>query len=94
MQQVSQLPGINQAADYEETACGSLLSFKGNLFDETFVIDPSNAEATFILRARLVDYLFPMSRPTLFLGPALKKKKEFFFFYFPTDPVQRSFFFF
>ena len=25
------------------------------------------------IRARLVDYLFPMSRPTLFLGPTLKK---------------------
>ena len=60
MQQVSQLPGINQAADYEETACGSLLSFKGNLFDETFVIDPSNAEATFILSAVLNILKLPM----------------------------------
>ena len=31
-------------------------------------------------RARLVDYLFPMSRPTLFLGPTLKKKLFFFTF--------------
>ena len=36
------------------------------------------------VRARLVDYLFPMSRPTLFLGPTLKKKKFFFFTFRPT----------
>ena len=36
------------------------------------------------LRARLVDYLFPMSRPTLFLGPTLKKKNFFFFTFRPT----------
>ena len=33
-----------------------------------------------LLRARLVDYLFPMSRPTLFLGPTL----VFFFTFRPT----------
>ena len=36
------------------------------------------------LRARLVDYLFPMSRPTLFLGPTLKKKKKKYFTFRPT----------
>ena len=37
----------------------------------------------FTVRARLVDYLFPMSRPTLFLGPTLKKN-IFFFTFRPT----------
>ena len=46
-----------------------------------------------MLRARLVDYLFPMSPPTLFLGPTLKKKNFFFFFTFRPTLSRGTFFF-
>ena len=46
----------------------------------------------FHLWARLVDYLFPMSRPTLFLGPTLKKKKKKIFFTFRPTLSRGAFF--
>ena len=45
----------------------------------------------FHLRARLVDYLFLMSQPTLFLGPTLKKK--IFFFLLSDRPCPKELFF-